>query len=348
MDRARRAGFTALIVVVMVAAARRLRRDPRSARAGRRWPPSTLVVSEVQTGGASASDEFVEVANQGAGPVDLAGLEVVYATASGSTVTRKATWTTSDDPGAGQARPGRERRGHRMPPLADVTYSGGFAATGGAIAIRLVGGCDDRCGRLGRREQLVRRGDGGSRRHPPGRASSERRAVRRATGPTRTTTSQRLVRPGGAVAAGPGCACGAGSGPSPSPTPTAIARPRPHADPRPRPRRRRRRRAQRPLRHRRPTPTANPDPDAHAESDADAHAHSNARRRPRRPRPAPRPIAEARGLADGTVVTIEGVLTTPLGALESGHGGFVQDESGGIALYLDAPVLGSWPAGDAP
>ena len=50
------------------------------------WPVSTLVVSEVQTGGSSASDEFVEIANQGAGPVDLIGLEVVYATSSGSTV----------------------------------------------------------------------------------------------------------------------------------------------------------------------------------------------------------------------------------------------------------------------
>ena len=29
------------------------------------WPTSTLVVSEVQTGGGSASDEFVEIANQG-------------------------------------------------------------------------------------------------------------------------------------------------------------------------------------------------------------------------------------------------------------------------------------------
>ena len=52
-----------------------------------------------------------------------------------------------------------------------------------------------------------------------------------------------------------------------------------------------------------------------------------------------------RDLADGTVVTIQGVLTTPLGALELGHGGFIQDSSGGIALYLDAPVVGSWPAG---
>src|SRR6187397_687382 len=59
------------------------------------WPVSTLVVSEVETGGASASDEFVEIANQGAGPVDLIGLELVYATSSGSTVTRKASWSAS-------------------------------------------------------------------------------------------------------------------------------------------------------------------------------------------------------------------------------------------------------------
>ena len=45
------------------------------------------------------------------------------------------------------------------------------------------------------------------------------------------------------------------------------------------------------------------------------------------------------------MVTIEGVLTTALGALESGHGGFIQDASGGIALYLDAAVVGMWPPG---
>ena len=45
------------------------------------------------------------------------------------------------------------------------------------------------------------------------------------------------------------------------------------------------------------------------------------------------------------MVTIEGVLTTALGALESSHGGFIQDASGGIALYLDVPVVGMWPAG---
>ena len=35
----------------------------------------------------------------------------------------------------------------------------------------------------------------------------------------------------------------------------------------------------------------------------------------------------------------------PLGALESGHSAFVQDETGGIGLYLDAPVVSSLPAG---
>ena len=67
-------------------------------RPGRR---RRIVVSEVQTGGVSASDEFVELANQGATSVDLQGLEIVYATSTGSTVTRKATWTASTilDPG---------------------------------------------------------------------------------------------------------------------------------------------------------------------------------------------------------------------------------------------------------
>jgi len=34
-----------------------------------------------------------------------------------------------------------------------------------------------------------------------------------------------------------------------------------------------------------------------------------------------------------------------LGAVESGRGGFVQDATGGIALYLDAVVVDAWPAG---
>ena len=53
----------------------------------------SLLVAEVVTGGASASDEYVEVANAGPTPVDLAGHELVYVSASGATITRKAAWT---------------------------------------------------------------------------------------------------------------------------------------------------------------------------------------------------------------------------------------------------------------
>ena len=72
MDRARRAGWTVLIVVAMVVMLEG-GGGGRAVAVVPAWPPSTLVVSEVQTGGASASDEFVELANQGAPPIDLAG-----------------------------------------------------------------------------------------------------------------------------------------------------------------------------------------------------------------------------------------------------------------------------------
>ena len=95
MDRARRAGTTALVIALVLISVG-LPAGPGHARAAAvGWPVSTLLVSEVQTGGASASDEFVEIANQGTGPVDLIGLELVYATSSGSTVTRKASWSGS-------------------------------------------------------------------------------------------------------------------------------------------------------------------------------------------------------------------------------------------------------------
>jgi hypothetical protein len=97
MDRARRAAANALIVLVIVVLAGGPGGGgvPSALAAAVGWPTSTLVLSEVQTGGASASDEFIEIANQGPAATDLFGLELVYATSSGSTVTRKATWGSS-------------------------------------------------------------------------------------------------------------------------------------------------------------------------------------------------------------------------------------------------------------
>jgi hypothetical protein len=104
------------------------------------WPPSIgLLVGEVVTGAASASDEWVELYNGGAVVADLTGLELVYVTASGSTISRRATW-----PDATLMAPG----GHYLltnaagtfAPIADRTYTGGLAATGGSLVLRPVGG----------------------------------------------------------------------------------------------------------------------------------------------------------------------------------------------------------------
>ncbi|HKG57948.1 MAG TPA: lamin tail domain-containing protein, partial [Candidatus Limnocylindrales bacterium] len=103
------------------------------------WPTSTLVVSEVVTGGASASDEFVEIANTGPAVVDLANVEIAYVTSSGSTVTRKASWTSTTPLDPGRHLLIANSLG-AYAATADATYSGGLAATGGAIVLRPIGG----------------------------------------------------------------------------------------------------------------------------------------------------------------------------------------------------------------
>ena len=122
----------------------------------------------------------------GAAPVDLAGLEVVYATSSGSTVTRKATWAnpTILDPGK---RVLLANASGVYAAVADATYSGGFAATGGAVAIRVVGGAAVDAIGWGMRRTRSSRGLP-LRRRRRGRASSARPAEPPGTGRTRTTT----------------------------------------------------------------------------------------------------------------------------------------------------------------
>ena len=98
-----------------------------------------LVISEVVTGGASASDELIELHNPTAAPLPLEGLEVIYVTATGATITRRATWPL----GAPSVPPG----GHVLianasgiyASIADATYASGMAATGGSVAIRILG-----------------------------------------------------------------------------------------------------------------------------------------------------------------------------------------------------------------
>ncbi len=319
MDRARRAALTALIVVAMIAAAGGS--DGPSGGASLAavvgWPTSTLVLSEIQTGGASASDEFIEIANQGSSATDLLGLEVVYATSAGSTVTRKVAWDTSRVLVPGQRFLLANALGIYAA-LADATYSGGTAATGGAVALRIVGGSViDAVGWGDATNGFV---EGGAALAPPAGSSIERSpggAAGNATdsndntadwfvqgGPTPQNLSAPLVpQPGPTPSPTPAPVATPAATPTPDPTPTGTPSPTPIATPAPS-----------------PTPT---------------------------PTPARVTIAEARAVVDGTTVTVRGVLTTALGGMESGRTGFIQDETGGIAIYIDAQVVGSWPAGTA-
>ncbi len=288
MDRARRAGLTALIVIVMVATAAGVQGSASlgsaSLLAAVGWPPSTLVVSEVQTGGASASDEFVEIANQGLASVDLLGLEVVYVTSSGSTVTRKATWAASTvlDPGK------RFLLGNGsgvFGAIADATYSGGFAATGGAIALRVVGGTAiDAVGWGDATNAFVE----GTAAPAPAAGSSLERLPGGAAGNTTDTNDnaqdwfvQGAPTPQG-LGAPPVPAPGASptpvptATPSPTPTPESLADDDPESD---------------------AHVDADSDPDRDAHTDAERDAHTDAepdsdpdadtRRRRRRPTPTP-------------------------------------------------------------
>src|SRR5450759_2347517 len=137
------------------------------------WPPSSqLLLAEVVTGGASASDEYAEIANAGPISVDLGGCELVYATATGTTTTRKALFASPLllDPGRHLlVANGAGIYG----PLADATYTGGFAADGGSFALRCGDGTVIDAVGWGTATNAYRGGSAAPA--PPARSSSERR-----------------------------------------------------------------------------------------------------------------------------------------------------------------------------
>ncbi|HEY5520005.1 MAG TPA: lamin tail domain-containing protein, partial [Candidatus Limnocylindrales bacterium] len=103
------------------------------------WPPSTgLLVSELVTGGSSASDEFIELYNASAATLDLGGLELVYVTSTGGTVTKKQSWTALAVPAHHHVLIANSSGAWAAG--ADGLYSGGLSATGGAIALRKTDG----------------------------------------------------------------------------------------------------------------------------------------------------------------------------------------------------------------
>ena len=101
--------------------------------------PDHLVVSEVVTGGASASDELVELYNPTGVALPLEGLELVYVSATGATITRRVTWPAGAPLVPAHAHVLVANDLGAFAPIADALYSGGMAATGGSVAIRIQG-----------------------------------------------------------------------------------------------------------------------------------------------------------------------------------------------------------------
>lgn len=352
------------------------------------WPVSTLLVSEVQTGGASASDEFAEITNVGAMTVDLSGLEVVYVTSTGSTVTRKASWATST-----LLSPGRHlliaNTSGIYAGLADAIYSGGFAATGGAIVLRAIGGAPvDAIGWGDATNTFV---EGAPIAAPAANASIERKpgglggntidtnsnatdwfsqaspnpqslaappVPAPGASPTPGATAMATVAPTGTPAATETpsptplpSATPVATGPIPTDTPAPSDTPEPTATPTP---------SSLPTATAEPTMTPTPSPTATpvptpqptaqptlAPTAPPSPIATPAATATPAPTATPLPvitIAVARNLTNGTTAHVTGVLTTHLGALETGRKAFVQDATGGIAVYLDAAVVDGLPA----
>ena len=284
--------------------------------------PGHLVVSEVMTGGASASDEFIELYNPTGEALPLDGLEVIYVTASGATVTRKAAWST----GAVGVAPG----GHVLVAneagvfagLADVTYANGLAATGGSVAVREIGDASaiDAVGWGAAASTWLERRPapappaGSSLERLPGGASgstqdSDDNLVDFAVQPLpdpQNSTSAPVPAPSDSPSATPSPATSDTPGVSPTATPGVTDQPT-------------------------ATPSEVPSETGGATPSASATATPSAMPTPT-PIPAPVSIAVARALPDGSQVTVEGV--TPTASDFSEGGGYLADGSGGIAVLL--------------
>jgi hypothetical protein len=293
-----------------------------------------LLVSEVMTGGASASDEFIELYNPWSSTLPLEGLEVVYVTASGATVTRKASWPS----GAPGVSPGAHvlivNGAGIFAGLADAAYSNGLAATGGSVVLRVIGAAAaiDAIGW--------------------GNAASLWLETRPAPAPPAGTSLERL--PGGSVGSGQDTndnlidfviqsvpdPQNSGSPPIPaasdSPVPTSSTPPSgtpgPSSNPTIQPSVEPSATAT-PVVSSSPMPTATPVPTATTTPTPTAIPTATATPTATpAPTPAVLSIADARSQPDGTEVTVEGVTLTA-GDFADG-GGYLLDGTSGIAVLI--------------
>jgi outer membrane biosynthesis protein TonB len=284
--------------------------------------PSGLLVGEVVTGGASGSDEWIELYNAGPETADLLGLEVVYASATGATVSRKQAWSSSV--------PIPPRRHLLLANAAGVfatgadgTYAGGLSASGGTVALRTADGV------------LIDTLSWGD-------ASSALVSGRPGPAPPAGSSLERL--PGGALGNGRDTQDDlADTWVQPSPVPQRLLDPPTPPDPEPTPD---------PTVAPSPTPTSvatTPPSTAPSPSPADPTGSVSPTIAPTTSvaptPPGPLSIAAARLLPLGSPVTVVARLTTPLGSLEGGRLAFAQDDTAGIALRLESALWPALPAG---
>ena len=272
-----------------------------------------LVVSEVMTGGASASDEFIEIYNPTASMLPLEGLEIIYVTASGATISRKGEWA----PGATGVAPGGHvlvaNEAGAFAALADLTYANGLAASGGSVALRIrdattaidaVGwGTAASAWLEGAPAPAVSAGH--SLERLPGGASGSGQD----TDQNAADFADRAI-PDPQNAAAPPITVSPSPQPSQTATPTQPATPVQSATPTPTP-------ALTPT----PAPTASATPMPTPTPIATAS-----------PTPVALTIAAARLLPDGSIATIEGVSLTD--STFTDGGGYVSDATAGIAVTV--------------
>ncbi|MDQ3491722.1 MAG: lamin tail domain-containing protein [Chloroflexota bacterium] len=293
-----------------------------------------LLVGEVVTGGTSASDEWVEIYNAGAGALDLADLELVYVTATGGTVSRKQVWQASLI-----LEPGRHllvaNGDGAHAGLADGTYTGGLSAVGGTMALRRLDGqfldslswgtaasswVEGMPGPAPAAGSSLERLPGGSlgngwdtddnsvdsmvRSFPAPQALADP-----PTPPDPLPTNDPTPFPSDQASHPPSPSASAAPSPTVAPTiaPTDVPSPAPTVAPTVAP-------TIAPTATPSPIPTATPDP--------------------------PVTVEQARALPAGASVTVVARLSTPLGLTETGRGAFAQDATGGLALYL---ASADWP-----
>lgn len=336
------------------------------------WPVSGgLVVGEVVTGGASASDEYVEIYNAGASTLDLLNVELVYVAAAGTSPTRKVAWSTSRP-----LVPGRHllvaNSAGAFAAVADATWSSGIAASGGAVALRVIGGAViDAVGWGDATNAFV---EGTAAPAPAASASIERRpggdagngtdsndnawdfALQAQPVPQNLASAPALPPPAPTPlpsVTDPAATPSPTVEPAPVPTSTPTEAPAPTPAPTATPTL---------LQSESPIPTPAPtaseplitEPPVSATTEPVPTAPPSATPLPDgtpgptrsiEPTPIVLTILGARVLPDDQEVTLEGVLTTPLGAFDGGRGGFVQDATAGIALYLDATTSEPLSAG---